>query len=142
MKPQTLTQAAKEVATQSARSNPRYHNLNRTQLEKLTAYAMRDVGKYAYEYISDSCFIEDIAGTLINALETQDTEQRKELLIKLGELLIDGAIDQAKKPINDALDNAATELAVARQFYQELDYDYSREIGEPMRKAIYNHPEL
>jgi hypothetical protein len=129
MKPQTLTQQAHDIVTTGAFSNPHYHNLNDAQRQKLTAAAMRDAGADACEFISNSGFLDSIAGTLINALETQDADNHKELLIKLGELLIDAVVDEAKPVIRDAIDNAVTELAMMRQFHCD-DYEAERMLAE------------
>jgi hypothetical protein len=142
MKPQTLLQATKEIIELGSNRNPTYKKLTITQREQLAATAMRDAGKLAYEFITEAGLLEALAGTLINTLEAKDAGHRKELLIKLGEMLIDSATEYAQKPIDDALDNAITELAVMRQFYNECgEYDYKNNC-DPMRAAIYNHPEL
>jgi hypothetical protein len=137
MKHQTLSQQVKEVVTTAIDQNPRYRNLNDTQRQKLTAAVMRDAGEYAYELITNSGFIDSIAGTLINALETQDVDDRKELLIKLGELLIDAAVDESKKPISNALDSAVTELAMTRQFYRD-GYEAEKELDDVHRAHDMN----
>lgn len=142
MKPQTLAQQARNIVTMGTDRSPTYKTLNTSQREILTAAAMRDAGKHAYEFISNSGFLDSLAGTLINALETKDADVRKELLIKLGEILIDGAVEESQKPIDDALDSAVTELAVNRQFYDDGEHDYKHVYSDPMNRAIYNSPNL
>lgn len=135
MKPQTLTQKAKELVTQGANRNPTFKTLTDTQREQLTATAMRDAGKYADEFVIESGFVDALAGTIINALEVNDSDDRKELLMKLGEILLEGAIEHAQKSIDDALDNAITELAISRQFYHEGDTDYGMLIEDCAQRA-------
>lgn len=142
MKTLTLTQSARELVDIGSDRNPRFKTLNTAQRERLAATAMRDAGKLAYEFITEAGFIESLAGTLINTLETTDVELRKELLIKMGEILVDSATEYAQPTVDEALDSAITELAITRQFYNEKgEYDY-RNNCDPMRRAIYNHPAL
>lgn len=98
---------------------------------------MRDAGKHAYEFITNSGFLDGLAGQLIIALETKDLDDRKELLIKLGQILIEGAIEESHALIDQNLDNAITELAVTRQFYSEtqnLVDDDNRERARDMNQ--------
>lgn len=129
MKPKTLLQAAKEVVELGSNRNPTYKRLNTIQRQQLAATAMRDAGKYAYEFITEAGLLEALAGTLINTLEAKDSDHRKELLIKLGEILMDSAVEHAQKPVDDALDSAITELAIMRQFYDD-SYEVQRMLAE------------
>lgn len=143
MKPQTLPQQAAEiVAFSDDHTKLRAKRLSETQLARLTAANMRGLGKYAYELITNSDMLDAIAGKAIIALETTDAEQRKELLMAIGEMVLQGATEESLKAIDDCIDDAITNLAINRQFHDELEHAYRREHGDPMKRAIYNHPEL
>jgi len=136
----TLYAKAKEIVTQGAHRDPCYDNITDTQREQLTALVMRKEGANAYKLISNTDALDSIACTLINALEATDAEDHKDLLIKLGELLIATAVYRAKPVINDALGMAATELAIMRQFSSEFDEDDEEfdEEDDELSRLIYD----
>lgn len=138
---QTLTKLATEIVTQGGLRNPTYSTITEYQREKLTAQSLKDLGAYAYEAITNAANLEKITQAAIEALEETDSRDRAVLERVIGQLVLEGVISECKKSVEDALDNAVTELALMRQFYDDSDYEYKRST-EPMRHSIYNHPEL
>lgn len=133
MKPATLTQKARDIVELSAKRNPYYEDLTETQRNNLTAAAMRDAGAYAYEFINESTFTDEIGATLINYYEATDEETRKELKEKIADLLINGTMEYGKSIVSEALDEAVTSLAVIRQFPGDYDdYTAQRMLEEDM----------
>ncbi len=136
MEQKALSKKARQIVTADHTST--FDNLNDYQKESLSASVMRELGSYAYEAITNASNLEKVAEAVMQALEEADMRDRAVLEKLIGKLVIDGAIEQCKKPINDVLDEELTNLSLTRQFYSDSRYEFR----DPMKLSIYNHPAL
>jgi hypothetical protein len=117
MKPQTLAQQVQEIVELS--DDPRHlnaKNLADCQKERLTATYLRQLGKYAYEAISESGLSDRLACLVISLFEETDYQERKEIEKEIIEAVTEHVIDYASKPIDECIDDELTFLQSLRQF--------------------------
>jgi hypothetical protein len=100
-----------------------YRTLTSAQRDELTAAAIRDLGNHAHEATDEVVISAEFAKKLIEAIQEQHVKDKAVLCKELGEMLLKGAEEYCKTSIEDALDNAITNLAVKRQFWDDSQYD-------------------
>lgn len=136
-----LEQQAQLIVDTSADRNLSYNNLNEYQKENLTAIAYKEMA-FQTEAIDDAVLSDEFKTKIIEALEEKHFADKNILLKEIGLMLVNNVKKHLEPEIQSALEKAQTKLAVMRQFYDEDGhYDYKNN-KEPMKAAIYNHPEI
>jgi hypothetical protein len=123
----SLNELASYLIATSIERNPRFENLNYNQKDILIATAISDmqpdrvpvicgveVGNT--EAIDDVVCSAHFISKLMDAIKEQNTGDRRVLARELGEMIIEGAIKHCKPKVDEALDNAISQLTIKRQF--------------------------
>jgi hypothetical protein len=117
---QTLLNKAATLVRQDVNRSPQFETLTDIQREELASLAIQEYGDHKEEVIEDVFLNESLINKLLEALQEKNIADRNILLKEIGEMLLKGAIEGCKNPINDALNEAFTALAVKRQFWNDM----------------------
>lgn len=112
---QNLADKAMEVVI--SKRNASFENINDYQREQLSAKVIKEL-KYKSEVLEDVLVGEELYINLIEALEEKDFSDKQVLIKEIGEMIYKAAIEGCKKEIDDSLNNAASQLALNKQFPQ------------------------